>query len=113
MKRHPALTAQILGRVEAFRAIAFPAAAHHERLDGSGYHLGIPAVHLSPAARVLAVADVAEALSAERPYRGALLADEVLRIMRPDAGPKLDPAAFEALEASLPDVLPGAQSQAA
>ena len=105
MQRHPALTAQILGRVEAFRPIAVPAAAHHERLDGSGYHLGIPAGQLSPAARVLAVADVAEALSAERPYRGALPADEVLRIMRPDAGPKLDAAAFEALEASLGGLL--------
>jgi HD-GYP domain-containing protein (c-di-GMP phosphodiesterase class II) len=101
MRRHPEYTARILGRVDAFRAIAGPAAAHHERLDGSGYHLGLSADRLSPASRVLAVADVAEALSAERPYRAALPADEVLRIMRPEAGPKLDATAFAALEASL------------
>ena len=101
MRRHPALTYRILERVDAFRPIALAAAAHHERLDGGGYHLGLPAERLTPAARILAVADVAEALSAERPYREALPADEVLRIMRPDAGTKLDAAAFSALEATL------------
>jgi HD-GYP domain-containing protein (c-di-GMP phosphodiesterase class II) len=49
------------------------------------------------------VADVAEALSAERPYRPALSPDEVLATMRPDAGRRLDAAAFAALEQLLPD----------
>lgn len=102
MKRHPELTWRILSRVPAFRSIALDAAAHHERLDGGGYHLGLPADRLTQAARILAVADVAEALSAERPYRESLPADEVLRIMRPDAGVKIDAQAFAALEASLP-----------
>jgi HD-GYP domain-containing protein (c-di-GMP phosphodiesterase class II) len=109
VKRHPELTWQILSRVPAFRSIALDAAAHHERLDGGGYHLGLPANRLTQPARILAVADVAEALSAERPYREALPADEVLRIMRLDAGTKLDAAAFAALEASFA----GSQSLAA
>jgi HD-GYP domain-containing protein (c-di-GMP phosphodiesterase class II) len=53
-------------------------------------------------ARILQVADVAEALAAERPYRAALPVDEVLAIMRADAGVRLDARAFEALEAWLP-----------
>ena len=108
IRRHPLLTAQLLGSVPVFRDIAMSAAAHHERLDGGGYHLGLPAEHLTPMARVLAVADVAEALSAERPYRGALPPDEVLAIMRPDAGAKLDAGAFAALEASLAEKGPAA-----
>ncbi|MEA2146952.1 MAG: hypothetical protein QOG59_2539, partial [Solirubrobacteraceae bacterium] len=48
------------------------------------------------------VADVAEALSADRPYRPALSPDDVLEIMRPDAGHRLDPEVFDALEQVLP-----------
>ena len=48
MKAHPAFTLRILERVACFRALAAMAAAHHERLDGSGYHLGLAAFDLSP-----------------------------------------------------------------
>ena len=48
------------------------------------------------------MADVAEALSADRPYRESLTPEQVLEIMRRDAGTKLDPVAFAALEAWLP-----------
>ena len=81
MRRHPELTARILGQVEQLRDLAAMAAAHHERLDGRGYHLGLTAEQLSPSARVLAVADVAEALSADRPYRAGLAPDVVLDII--------------------------------
>ncbi len=100
MRRHPELTYRILRPVTAFAGLAADAAAHHEKLDGSGYHLGSTAAALSPAARVLAVADIAEALGADRPYRAALAPDEVLAIMRRDAGTALCPEAFAALEAT-------------
>ena len=76
------------------------AAPHHERLDGSGYHVGLPATRLNRDARILAVADIYEALTAERPYRAALPPDEVRAIMRRDAGHALCPEALGALEAS-------------
>jgi HD-GYP domain-containing protein (c-di-GMP phosphodiesterase class II) len=98
VRRHPRLTLRILEGVSAFRPIARMAAAHHERLDGSGYDRGLTGDQLSPLARILAVADVAEALSAERPYRGPLGPDEVLAIMRRDVPGKLDARAFAALE---------------
>ena len=93
---------EILARVRAFREVARIAAAHHERLDGSGYHRGLTAQQLDLPSRILAVADVAEALSADRPYRPAFSPDEVLRIVGRAAGRKLDPDACQALE----DVLP-------
>src|SRR3954471_14518576 len=97
MRRHPEFTARILGQVEQLRDLAAVAAAHHERLDGRGYHLGLTAEQLGPAARVLAVADVAEALSADRPYRAGLAPDVVLEIIGKDAGTALYADAFVAL----------------
>ena len=102
MRCHPRWSMEILTRVRAFRELARIAALHHERLDGSGYVAGLTADDLDLPARILAVADVAEALGADRPYRRALDVDEVLEIMRGDAGRKLDADAFGALE----DVLP-------
>ena len=102
VRRHPRLSMDILARVSAFKAVAEIAGAHHERLDGSGYHRGLVAEQLDRPSRILAVADVAEALSANRPYRSALGPDEVLGIMRADADRALDHDALAALEQVLP-----------
>jgi putative nucleotidyltransferase with HDIG domain len=102
MRRHPEWSLQILQRVPAFERLAFLAACHHERLDGTGYFRGLNATELDLPARILAVADVAEALSADRPYREALTPDVVLDIMRREAGTALDARVFEALEQVLP-----------
>jgi len=102
MRRHPELSRVILASVPALADVARLAGTHHERLDGSGYPDGLAAAELDLADRILQVADVAEALSAERPYRAALGVDEVLSIMGRDAGPKLDAGAFAALAAWLP-----------
>ncbi len=101
MKAHPAYTLQILERVACFRGLASMAAAHHERLDGSGYHLGLAAFDLSRPARILAVADVFEAMTADRPYREAMPFEKALGIVRGMAGGALCPAAVAGLEASL------------
>jgi response regulator RpfG family c-di-GMP phosphodiesterase len=74
------------------------AASHHERLDGRGYHRGLAAFDLSRPARVLAVADVYEALTADRPYRGPMPQEQALAILREDRGVGLCPAAVDALE---------------
>jgi HD-GYP domain-containing protein (c-di-GMP phosphodiesterase class II) len=91
--------------VSAFQDVARIAAAHHERLDGSGYYRGLTAEELDPPSRIVAVADVAEALSADRPYRAALSPDEILAVMRPDTNRGLDPDALDALRQVLPAVL--------
>ncbi len=98
MRAHPRHTQQILERVACLRAIVEPAASHHERLDGSGYHRGLAAFDLSRSARILAVADVYEALTADRPYRDALPREAALGIIRDQRGTALCPASVDALE---------------
>ena len=101
MRLHPAYTETILAGIPAFAGFAAVAAAHHERLDGRGYHRGVPAGHLPVSARALAVADVFEALTADRPYRGPIDPDEALAICRRDAGRHLDPTCVDALAAAI------------
>ncbi|MDO8185462.1 HD domain-containing phosphohydrolase [Conexibacter sp. JD483] len=99
IRMHAVYGEQILRPVRAFAAWSDDAAAHHERLDGRGYHRGLDGSRLSPFARTLAVADVFEALTAERPYRGPLAPDEALALMRREVGTAFCPHAFAALEA--------------
>jgi HD-GYP domain-containing protein (c-di-GMP phosphodiesterase class II) len=94
---HPAYTQRILERVTAFAGIVEIASAHHERLDGKGYHLGLPADRLSPMSRALAVADVYEALTADRPYRRGMPRNEAVAILRGQSGTGLCAASVEAL----------------
>ncbi|HEX8103099.1 MAG TPA: HD domain-containing phosphohydrolase [Solirubrobacteraceae bacterium] len=99
--RHPARTFAVLRRIDALRPLAHLAAAHHERLDGSGYPRGLTGEDLPFTARLLAVADVCAARTADRPHRSALPVDEVLRRLEGEVPRRLDPAAFAAVEAHL------------
>ena len=96
---HPLLAEQILARVPSLRELAAVASAQHERLDGSGYPRGLTAEELTMPMRILAVADVYEALISERPYRSAYYPDDAVELMRADVPLRLDPDAFAALEA--------------
>ena len=97
IKQHPKLTYEILSRVGPFRPIAETAANHHEKLDGSGYHRGLTAEDLDLPSRILAVADIYDALTADRPYHKALPKEKVLDILGEDAGTRLDPEAVAIL----------------
>jgi len=98
MRKHTHYTHEILIRVAGFRHLAELAASHHERMDGKGYHRGLYAGTLPLAARILAVADMYEALSAKRPYRADLTGEEVMSILTGHAGTGLCPLSFEALK---------------
>ena len=102
-KEHVLLTEQILGRVTGFDGLAAIASAHHERLDGHGYPRGLGAQDLTMPMRVLAVADVYEALISERPYRAAYTSEVALELMGADVPARLDADAFAALKALLAD----------
>ena len=84
VEQHPQLSERILRRVGRFADIAAVAGAHHEKLDGSGYWRGVSGDGIPPPARVLAVADVYEALTADRPYRAALEPEQALAILDDD-----------------------------
>ena len=106
MRRHPVYTASILERTPGFSELAALAGAHHERLDGSGYPDGLDGGALTVPMRILAVADVYEALTSARPYRPAMTSAEALEVMRPDVPLRLDHYAFDALEAVLEERRP-------
>ena len=72
VRLHPYLTERVLARVPALRHLAPIAGAHHESLDGSGYHRGSTRSALGLPARVLAVADAYHAMTQPRPHRPAL-----------------------------------------
>ncbi len=101
MRMHSYYTERILEHVRGFEWLAFAAASHHERLDGSGYCRGLRGSQVPGYSRVLAVADVFDALSTRRPYRPALAPEQVLEIMERDRDAGLCPRALDALVAAL------------
>ncbi len=98
VKKHPFYTQRILEKITSFRQLSFIAGAHHERLDGSGYHSGFDADKLPIEARIIAVADVFDALSAQRPYREAMPLERALSVIAQDVPLALCPESFEALK---------------
>ena len=99
IERHPLYTWEILSHVRAFAELAPVASAHHEKLDGSGYPWGLEADQLDLPSRVLAVADIYEALTADRPYRQGMSRDAALAIIVRDRETRLCGDAIDALEA--------------
>jgi HD-GYP domain-containing protein (c-di-GMP phosphodiesterase class II) len=82
VRLHPYYTERVLGRSEVFKPLGALAALPHERLDGSGYHRGLPAALLPPTARILAAADVYHAMTEPRPHRPALAPDRAAEELR-------------------------------
>lgn len=101
MRLHALYTERIVEHIEGFEWLAFASAAHHERMDGTGYCRGIGADQLPELSRVLAVADVYDALSTARPYRHALAPEEVFAIMDREAATGFCPKCFDALKCSV------------
>jgi HD-GYP domain-containing protein (c-di-GMP phosphodiesterase class II) len=86
VRLHPYHTERILERSPVLRPLARLAGAHHERLDGSGYHRGDPAALLPLPARVLAAADAYHAMTEPRPHRGALAPADAARELSGEVG---------------------------
>ena len=98
IKRHATDTRHALMNIFHSSQIVDWAANHHERLDGSGYPLGKTAKDIDLPSRIIAIADVFQALTQSRPYRGGLIVSETIQIIRAlvEAG-KLDKMVFECL----------------
>jgi PAS domain S-box-containing protein len=90
IKAHPRTGFEILADVDFGSPVAEMVLQHHERLDGSGYPGGLKGEEILAEARILAVADVIEAMSSHRPYRPALGMDVALAEVREHAGVKYD-----------------------
>jgi HD-GYP domain-containing protein (c-di-GMP phosphodiesterase class II) len=90
MRNHPLVGAQIVAPFEFFAGGALAVRHHHERWDGSGYPDGLSGAAIPLGARIVAVADVFDALTSDRPYRTALPRDAALAYLATEAGRTLD-----------------------
>ncbi|HOS91848.1 MAG TPA: response regulator [Armatimonadota bacterium] len=92
MKRHPVIGKRIVDPLGVFGVEGDLLYYHHERWDGRGYPDGLSGDTIPLVARVLAVVDVFDALTSDRPYRAALALDEALRLIEAGIGSQFDPA---------------------
>ncbi len=100
MRMHPTHTRMILRNISGFDELAYVAGAHHERLDGTGYPEGLTAERMTLPARIIAVADVFQALTEKRPYRESLPIEVVFSMMDRDIPDRLDNECLAALKRS-------------
>ena len=101
MERHPEAGVELLKDVEFPWDVLPMVRSHHERWDGRGYPDRLTGDAIPLHARILALADVFDALTTHRPYRPAFSPDEALQIMRNDAG-AFDPELFPVFEQLVP-----------
>lgn len=102
IEAHTLIGNTILEQIGVFARVAHLAEAHHERLDGKGYPHQLTSDHLTIDVRVLTVADIFDALSAERPYKPALPPERVHEIMSDMEGTSIDGMCYAALKSALP-----------
>mgnify|MGYP001809777058 FL=1 len=101
VRSHAAVGAEIVEGIDFPWPVATMIRQHHERLDGSGYPQGLSGDAIIPEARILAVADVVEAISSHRPYRPALGLGAALAEIRDHCGTRYDPEVVHACEGIL------------
>ena len=101
IKRHAELSGTILQRSAIFGDLAPIAAAHHERLDGNGYPKRLCGSQIPFEARIITAADIFDALTAERPYRGPMPVAEAIALMERDRATAIDGACLDALRRHL------------
>ncbi len=105
MKAHAEKTGEFLRHLRFpadMREVPLMAAQHHERMDGKGYPLGLKGDQITLGARIVAAADVFDALTAPRYYKPAYAIEKTVEIMRSMTGEHLDPDVFAAVERALP-----------
>jgi putative two-component system response regulator len=107
MKQHTRIGYEVLSGSDAplFRLAAEIALRHHERWDGSGYPDGLAGEAIPESARIVAIADVFDALTMKRPYKEAWPLEQTLAIMRESSGTHFDPRLFARFEEILPRIL--------
>jgi diguanylate cyclase (GGDEF)-like protein len=91
IKKHPQIAADILRPIHFLRSVIPYILYHHERWDGRGYPSGLKGELIPVGARIIAIADVFQALTSNRPYRKAFTKDEAVKIMKEGAGSQFDP----------------------
>ena len=91
MRQHPVNSEMILENLPGFEEVSVWIARHHERPDGKGYPEMLAGDDIPTESRILAIADVYDALTSDRPHRGALSSDDAKQVLLGAAGTQLDP----------------------
>ena len=107
MRNHARIGYEILKKSDApvFQLAAEVALHHHEKWDGSGYPCGLAGTAIPEAARIVAVADVFDALTMKRPYKPAWPVDQALAYLDAGAGVHFDPAMIALFRRITPGIL--------
>lgn len=107
IRRHPGAGRELLTELGGFPPLVLELVeSHHERLDGRGYPNGVCAGELDLAVRILTVADVYDALTADRVYREAWPAERALALLEDETGTAFDPSCVAALRTVVADAQP-------
>jgi len=107
MKQHPVMGADIVGQhdddlLKTARTISL---THHEKWDGTGYPQGLKGEDIPLVGRIVAIADVFDALISQRPYKPAFPVEEAMNYMTQQAGKHFDPNLIPSFQKVLPDIL--------
>lgn len=107
MQSHAEIGAEIIGAdgSELLNMAREVALSHHEKWDGSGYPRGLQGEAIPIAARIVALADVFDALTSERPYKKAWSVDDAIALIRDQSGHHFDPRLVDAFLRCLPAIL--------
>ena len=114
MQHHPTIGADVLSRCEhQMNALGYSifttaieiAGCHHEKFDGSGYPNGLSQQDIPLSARIVAAADVFDALTSRRPYKEAWTIEKALDLMNEEAGKHFDPQIITAMQQAMPAIL--------
>ena len=107
MKMHPEIGAKILSgsRSELMQMAESIALSHQERWDGSGYPYGLKGEEIPLAGRIVAVADVFDALTSKRYYKDAFSVEESMKIIEDSSGKDFEPRLVEAFKNALPQMI--------
>ncbi len=97
IKKHPEIGWELLSSLKRFqKKEAIWVKYHHERLDGTGYPEGLKGDQIPLESRIIAVADIFDALTSDRPYRNAMSVEKAIEMMRDMIGTSIDEEVFEA-----------------
>jgi putative nucleotidyltransferase with HDIG domain len=97
VRRHSQDGARLVGRLDGYGPVAEVILYHHERIDGTGYPMGLAGEQIPLESRILLVAEAFEAITTERPYRAARSPEQALAELSAHAGTQFDAACVAAL----------------
>ncbi|MCU7834067.1 MAG: two-component system response regulator [gamma proteobacterium symbiont of Taylorina sp.] len=108
MRKHPEIGAEIIGNNDdsiLLNLASEIAISHHEKYNGKGYPNGLKGEYIPISGRIIAIADVFDALTTERPYKKAWTVDDALDLIKQEAGEHFDPELVKVFMNVIPDIL--------